>query len=340
MDGEQKRMLERWHQINHRIRQRCRVGEQCECHTVGDGAERWQALLAIKDDCCSADTEGKRDRELVKIPPRPASYNDGACDERNAERSSRNDCERTCDRADRARRFGGGRRATIKLLGEVAAHGGCGSRESWRNGAVALGYEDKVYDIEGECADEGDRPNDNEIEGECRHLGASRAARRRSSGALYGDQRSGAKLKAAGVADAALRHSNREAAGAGDQERLAAERAGAPIWIDRRLTSGVRAPGGEVRPPIGTERGGGGEGRTDLQLRTTLGDADQRPDATRGEEPEQNKRSDKEGEETDQRRPVGGDKGGDDRAQPGEEPGNRCGNFTHGLILAGARRTR
>jgi hypothetical protein len=103
------------------------------------------------------------------------------------------------------------------LFGEIAAHGGGGTRESRSDGAVALGYEDKVYDIEGECADECDRPNDNEIEGERRHLGASRAARRRSSGALHGDQRSGAKLKAAGVADAALRHSNCEAAGAGDQ---------------------------------------------------------------------------------------------------------------------------
>ena len=49
-----------------------------------------------------------------------------------------------------------------------------------------------MYDIEGEGADEGNGSNDDEIEGERRHLGASRAARRRSSGALYGDQRSGA----------------------------------------------------------------------------------------------------------------------------------------------------
>jgi hypothetical protein len=160
------------------------------------------------------------------------------------------------------------------LLSEVAAHRCCGGRESRSDGAVALSYEDKVRDIEGEGADECDRPNDNEIEGERRHLGASRAARRRSSGALYGDQRSGAKLKAAGVAGAALRHSNREAAGASDQERLAAERTGASIWIDGRLTGGVRAPGGEVRSPIGTERGGGGEGCADLELCSTLGDAD------------------------------------------------------------------
>jgi hypothetical protein len=78
------------------------------------------------------------------------------------------------------------------LLREVAAHGGGGTRESWSDGAVALGYENKVYDIEGEGANECDRPNDNEIERECRHLGASRAAGRRSSGALHGDQRSGA----------------------------------------------------------------------------------------------------------------------------------------------------
>jgi hypothetical protein len=167
------------------------------------------------------------------------------------------------------------------LFGEIAAHGGGGTRESWSNGAVTLSYENKMYDIEGECADEGNRSNDNEIEGERRHLGASRAARGRSSGALHGDQRSGAKLKAAGVADAALRHSNREAAGASDQERLAAERTGASIWIDGRLTGGVRAPGGEVRSPIGTERGRGGEGCADLELCSTLGDADQRPDATR-----------------------------------------------------------
>jgi triosephosphate isomerase len=86
-----------------------------------------------------------------------------------------------------------------------------------------LGYEDKVHDIEGEGSDECNRPNDNKIEGEGRHLGASRAARRRSSGALHGDQRSGAQLEAAGIAGAVLGHSNRKAARAGDQERLAAE---------------------------------------------------------------------------------------------------------------------
>jgi hypothetical protein len=79
-----------------------------------------------------------------------------------------------------------------------------------------LRYEDKVHDIEGEGADEGNGSNDDEVEGEGCHLGARRAARRRSSGALQRDRRSGAKLKAAGVAGAALCDTNRETAGAGD----------------------------------------------------------------------------------------------------------------------------
>jgi hypothetical protein len=86
-----------------------------------------------------------------------------------------------------------------------------------------LSYENKMYDIEGEGTDEGNGSNDDEIEGEGRHLSASRAARRRSSGALQRDRCSGAKLKAAGVTGTALSDTNREAAGAGNQERLAAE---------------------------------------------------------------------------------------------------------------------
>jgi hypothetical protein len=86
-----------------------------------------------------------------------------------------------------------------------------------------LSYQDKVYDIEGEGADECDPSNDDEIEGEGRHLGASRAAGRRCSGALQGDRRAGAQFEAAGVAGAALSNTNRKAARAGDQEWLAAE---------------------------------------------------------------------------------------------------------------------
>lgn len=109
------------------------------------------------------------------------------------------------------------------MFSEIAAHGCAGACESWSDGAVALGYEDKVHDIEGEGADECNGPNDNKIEGEGCHLGASRATGRRSSGTLQGDQRSGAQLEAAGVAGAALRNANCKAARAGDEERLATE---------------------------------------------------------------------------------------------------------------------
>ena len=73
-------MLERRNKINHSVWQRGRIREQRECDAVGDGAERWQATRAIKEDGCRADAEREGNGELVEVPPRPAPHNDGATD--------------------------------------------------------------------------------------------------------------------------------------------------------------------------------------------------------------------------------------------------------------------
>ena len=197
-----------------------------------------------------------------------------------------------------------------------------------------------MHHIERERTHEGNGADDNEIEGEGGHLGASRAARRRCSGALHGDRRSGSQLKSAGVAGAAFSHPHRQTPRAGNEKEFATKRAGAPIWVDGRLTRVIRTAGREVRSTVDPNRCWGGEGSANLYLRPTLGDADQSPDAARREEPKEDEWSNKEWEKTDQRGPVWRDHSGDERADPGEELGDAVSNFTHRWILAGARRSR